>query len=342
MLCQEDQSFIKDISSKFVYFNDIIIFPIGIILNALTLLVFARKKLCNTSMGFYNQLIAMTNFSLMILGFINHHNTGFNLISDFTCISFAYSYRVILETSSWLNTFISIDRLIWVLYTNKSAFVKLKKCLHSATSVLFLALLLVNVPNLFFKLSSTQTIEYLIVNGSCENRTGVRIECTASSELVYWRDKIYFLSRNILPYFLSIGISSCLLFKLTMTKQKFCYAKALRAEYHFAKSAACLNLFFVVCLFPNVVVMSYMQLFGIEETVKGDTILDFVLLVSKYVAFYFNVFSFFVNYKFNSLFKRELINTIGSCVRLICLVCLRDRDELVERARSNKQFLNFK
>lgn len=269
----------------------------------------------------------------MLLAFINHHNSGLYLTSDFGCIAFSYAYRVVLELSSWLNAFISIDRLLWAFYINKLSFTKVKRFLYSATAGFILLLLVVNVPNLFLRLSSTERVEFFTANdGSCENRTRLsRAECSASPGWIYSRDLVYWLSRNVFPYLISIVISSFLLFKLIKAKKKFCYAKAQRAEYHFAKSAVCLNAFFVVCLLPNGAIESYMHLFGIREVGESNTMLDFALLISKYVALYYNAFSFFVNYMFNDLFRIELIRLIGGGVSF---VCLRDRDELVEKQRS--------
>ena len=317
----------NNLSIKFIYYNNLIAFPIGFALNFLSLLVFTRKKFKNSTAGFYNQAISIINILVLLLGFLTYHAIIYNndvyLKSDFSCVTMVYVVRITLQMSSWLNAIITFDRMFWILFQNKFLFMKTKKFMALLTFGFVGLLAVINSPNLFFRLVQVG-VPTSIVNDT-NNSTNLvvinyKVICSASKEFVYARDLIMLFSRNIVPYTLTILMNTYLIKRLIESKKKLFVKKQLKKEYNFAFAVVFLNVLFIVTLLPSGIVLILLNLTGYRNTVtlsvRTSAIVNFSNLLTQYFAMYYNAFAFFVNLKFNKLFKKEFFSLVKRFSRI--------------------------
>ena len=62
-----------DLNNKFLFYLSIIIFPLGIFFNIISILIFRRKKFSKNNLGFYNIFIAIVNNIILVLAIIIYH-----------------------------------------------------------------------------------------------------------------------------------------------------------------------------------------------------------------------------------------------------------------------------
>ena len=115
-------------------------------------------------------------------------------VSDFSCSSLTFASRVFTQMSIWINVGITFDRFFCVTFPNRFRFINNKKKLSWITLIVFLVLLLLNVPNLFYKINQNV--------------------CTSTSLVVFIRNLEIALFRTILPAVLHIVLSAVLINKL--------------------------------------------------------------------------------------------------------------------------------
>lgn len=117
----------NDASDRFTFYFSATVVPIGIVTNTLTACLFlANKNLNKTNMGFlYGLLSSVETVSLLIdfflLQFMPQVSKLFSLQlqSDFFCRATTFVFRVVTQSSFWLQTYISIDRYIYIRYPNR-------------------------------------------------------------------------------------------------------------------------------------------------------------------------------------------------------------------------------
>lgn len=103
---------------------------IGIIGNALNIVVYMRKRFKNISFSFYNKVLALVD--IIVLLHSSRHwaasmlDANIDTVAPFLCSSMEYLSVVATFTSLYLLMFISIDRLITIAYPNRFNVIKKK------------------------------------------------------------------------------------------------------------------------------------------------------------------------------------------------------------------------
>ena len=145
--------YLNQVLIQFIYYINLVMLPISLVFNFISIVVFNRKTFKANTMGFYYTAISIIDISLAISAFVYYFSVAINqdvsLISDFLCVLITYSNRITLQMSSWANVLITFDRLLCVTYRNKFAFMKKKKNLLLAFILLFLVLTMLDIPNFF-------------------------------------------------------------------------------------------------------------------------------------------------------------------------------------------------
>ena len=147
--------------TQLLYYTCTIVIPVGIALNILSSIVFMRKKFAKRTMGFYNIAISIFNILFAVFCMLNFNGLAngndLTLISDFSCIFLAFALRVFAQLSSWMNVFVTVDRIVSITYPNKYPLLQNKKRLSLLILIQFILLCIINAPNLLFIVQTFST-----------------------------------------------------------------------------------------------------------------------------------------------------------------------------------------
>ena len=309
----QDQTYLltlNDTKAKLIYYGCITVIPVGIALNILSSIVFMRKKFSKMTMGFYNIVISIVNIIFSIFGvlvfFGQSIGKDLSLISDFSCIFLSFAIRVFSQMSSWMNVFVTVDRMVSITYPNKYLLLKNKKKLSVLILIQFILLCILNAPNFFLKVQTYST------KNPITNDTITTKSCTSTELMVTVRDVITVLFRGVLPIILMISMNVFLIYKLIKEKSKFKRLNELKKEYQFAFSIFFMNLLYILLLLPFILTTIYLNVLQYSrqssQTLNTDLIKwQFIYGVAVTVVSYEFFFTFFVNILFNKMFKQELI-----------------------------------
>ena len=317
----DDQKFtiyMNDIRIKLLYYSNLTILPVGIILNTVSSFIFLRKKFSNTTMGFYNIIMALVNNALIILGMIAYFSQALGndylLISNFSCLFLSYNLRLFSQMSSWLNVFITVDRMVSITYPNKYPFLKNKTKLTLLILMMFALLGVLNIPNLFYK------VDTVISYNSATNKTTITKYCTSSELVVRARDTIILVFRMALPIILMVFMNIYLILKLLKVRGKFKSKRDLTKEYYFALSIFGMNVLYVISLTPNFVSVIYLNTIQYDQTAvvgtKKFAVAQFFFAVSVVISTYNIFLVFFVNLAFNKIFRLECLYLFNLLIRV--------------------------
>ena len=283
------------------------IFPVGFLLNTIIILVFMRKTFRSNSMGVCNIIISITNNIILIFNFgmyyTDSYGTNVLVMSDFFCVLFYYSTRVFSSFHSWLIVMFSFNRLTYLAYPFRFKFMRKKLFLCVASLVLFVINAILFLPNFYYSVKTSSIVS------NQTNATLIVKTCGSTAQIEALLDYIRMGSRIIIPVVLVILMDFYLIYKLEKTKSKVKSSTSSRKEYHFSKSIAALSIFFVVSLLPFLIILIFRNVFikQINSSYKLKSIIDIAGGVSIFIASYNYCFMFFVNLKFNRLFRDEVV-----------------------------------
>ena len=299
---------IKDITNYFSYIVSVILFPTGFSLNVLIIILMKRENFSEQSIKFYYTLIAVNNNLILAFNFVTFLSSSVNndavLWSNFSCAFFGSS-RIFTILSSWLNIALTFDRIIQTYYPYKYELIKRNKFKFLISICLFLASVLVSIPCFYFRIIETTSID------SLTSKTVITRSCTAPKTIVSIRDMITFLLRGIIPLFIILIMNSFLIYKLRRSKMYFLSNIELKKEYYFSCSIAVFNIFFIISLVPFV---GSLLMLNIVQNMPGVTPISRIYVIA---GFCYNIgimfttynfcFTFFINFKFNVLFREEFL-----------------------------------
>ena len=295
------------------YFN-LTVIPIGLVLNFISILVFARKEFKKTTIGFYNIIICLVNISSLIFLFIINYgeSIGKDILtsSSINCTAFSFLIRFLYLYPAWLQIVISIDRLICISCPLEYKDKKHKKiCISLILAILFLLVLLLNIPSMFTKLNVE--VELNITT----NKTTTIKYCALGRNLIFIRDLINFTLRLIVPIVLLAAFNSIILFKLVRLRKEFSnFNSFMVKEYKFTLSTLVLNVFYLISLVFNLILILLINTFQydfdyINGNIKFDKTNRFFYIGLSMLAYNY-ICNFIANIKTNVYFRKELINLL--------------------------------
>ena len=319
----QDQQLLSNFNEKtaqLLYYTCTYVIPVGIALNILSSIVFMRKKFSKTTMGFYNIAISIINIFFAIFTILSYigktYDKDLTLMSDFSCIFLAFALRVFAQMSSWMNVFVTVDRMISIAYPNKYSLLKCKKRLSLLIFIQFILLCLINAPNFLFKVQTFSSTDPLT------NDTITTKSCKSTETIAKVRDMIMATFKVALPIIIMAVLNIFLIYKLIKEKSKFKRLDELKKEYYFAFSIVFMNILYTILLLPAFSTLVYLTAFqyiqhpSIMQT-RNLIIWQFAYAVSLVIVSYEFFFSIFVNILFNKMFKKELFAFLLK--RLFCL-----------------------
>jgi len=302
-----DRQFVLRISTildQLIFYACVVGIDVYILGNIVNIIVCLRKSIRKEMISFYNIMISLWNILVLIFGFISFfpasiHTQDLILKSDFACATISYVIRVCVHMTSWLYVCLTIDKYLCVAFNNKLAFIfNDRKKLSFIMLGLFSVICLINVPNLFFRLS---------LNAKSN------LECMSTPLVFALRNLSAIFFRTVLPIILQIVFSSLLIYKLFKVRRSVVTNQSMVKEYKFARIILWLNLMIIITETPFLLMTVYISVFNVKPTVRldKDSSSDFALtmviyFVTQIFAMYMFGSLFFVNLFTNHLFRKEI------------------------------------
>jgi hypothetical protein len=308
------------------YYFTLFAIPVGIIGNVFTFLIFSRRALNqNTSMGFFNRFLSMSNIiTLCFIMFFMQSDLlfrfNFYTYSDSTCKFIIYTRRLIREASPTLEMLVCVDRFLVVIFPAKFALMRKNVNIFFVIIAILLVYSFLNIGNLFFEVRSEQ-FSILLSNKSVLNIT--EKSCHAqTTELELLSDIILIMLRSFLPLTVMFTLNAIIITKLH-TNNKFKTSKngessKSKKDFQFTKSVLQMNFVFMIFNIPTAIVYIikdayiYSSFTSDREIVHMKTLfLNLVWSISfDFASFYYVIFVF-LNYHFNKLFRKEVKLILG-------------------------------
>lgn len=288
-----------------------------------------------------SQTQSISDCNALILLFVHYFNVSISsdlsLKSNFSCAFIMYILRVSVHIPSWIQVLITYDRYISVVYPNRFHFIKEKRKLAVIIICIILVLMLFNSANLWFSIVETSsskniTTNYVSGNTSWTNisiLTSVSRSCTSNKGLFLYRDIVGAVFRSVFP-FIFMFVGNCLLIRAFLSSKKrskshnlkqptalatgtLISLTTIRKEHQFAVTIFVLNIFFIIIYSPLAVTIVLSGIYYYDPSLASPTWIagnTLAFNISVYIGLLNNILPFFVNLKFNKLFRKEFINML--------------------------------
>jgi len=305
---------INEILTQFIFYSCVLGLDGLILCNILNILICLRKRIRQEMMGFYNVVISTWNILPLTFGFVfffpsSIHAQDILLVSDFFCATLNYTLRVCVQMTAWLHVFLSIDRYLCVAFHQKLNFLlKSKTKLSLVFLGLFAFICVINVPNLFFRLS--------ITNSSLTSSS--YIQCDSTPLINQIRNTVISIFRIVLPLVLQVIFSILLIYKFFKVRRSVAPNQLIDKEYRFVRIILWLNLMFIITETPLLITTLYFTLKKEIPSYPIDANASYSIAIMTLVYYVTLVFSlylfgsiFFVNLFTNNMFKTEIRRIIA-------------------------------
>jgi len=305
----------NEFSSKFIFYSCSIGSTCLFFGNIFNIIICLRKKLRKEMMGFYNLSISFWNIIVIILGVAFYLPPTMNfkdlqLISDFSCATLNFFFRISVQMSAWLHVFLSLDRYLCVAFNQKLAFfLNDRRKLSFVFLGLFGFICLINVPNLFFRLSLADS----------SSTSTPKVQCDSTPLINQIRNIVISVFRIVLPLVLQILFSTLLIYKLFKVRRSVMMNQSMEKEYRFARVILWLNLMYIITETPLLLTTFYFSLLGeiptypiAAKTSNTLVIMTVVYNASVLLSVYLFGSLFFVNIFTNKIFQNEIKILFGT------------------------------
>ena len=296
-----------------LFYSSLTLLPFGLVSNLFSIVIFTRKRFNKGTMGFYYTSISIVNAIEITIGFFIFYTQSLHqdvlLYSDLSCKLFLYSLFLFIEMSTWLNLFVTADRMITIAYPNRFKILTNKPKLLKLFLALFLILAIFNIPNLFFQVDVSSSFNPLT------NQTSTIKHCTSSPLVMRARDFVVLTFRYIVPIFLTSIMNTFLIYKVFKIKNRIraltSVRNSIKRDYNFAVSVIALNIVFLVSLIPSCIGRIVLNMVRYEETslilTKEVALARLFSSIGMTITTMDFCFDLLVNLAFNKIFKEEFL-----------------------------------
>ena len=295
---QKFSDFINNMIHQFGIYFTLIFTIIGILLNVLSIVILRRKVLRNTTMGFYNLVLAIINCFLMvnfILSLPNQFVTTSLLWNQIYCSFISFFSRVFCDLSSWVNVMFSFDRMITISFPRKFKIFRNKIFLISTILILTLIMGCVNFQS--FEYFVNISYDYNNQSNFSTSNGSVVYVCTSNLVVIVSLNVIDALVRVTIPFILTIILDGILIYHLTSVKRE----RWMKRDEKFARSVIALNVLFLVTNMPYMISLVYLNiLIFIQKVALTSRSYLITLLIMNFSAgnFFQNLNNHFKNINF--------------------------------------------
>ena len=308
--------------------------PFGMVLNLINIFIYLRPNLNKTNMGFFYSILSIVNFLILIVYFFfmdsyRTMNYDLNTYSDISCIMITFIKRTLRSVPTWIETLITFDRFLLVLYPNRFNFMKNKINLSIIMFIMIIFLCIANSSNFFYYLSYSYKNKTYIdnnLNKTVYNGTYlVSISCTASKTVNLMGDLSAPTIKTFIPGII-MGILSFMIVKKVRRSRKeikriqsYNSNDASSKERQFTVSILCINSVFLTLNLPIFIITLIKQIYDNAFNYQDPyikTIILSIYLITFDIANLYHSFMFFIFLIFNKLFLKEII-LLTNCWRNI-------------------------
>jgi hypothetical protein len=290
-----------------------ILCPLGILLGIVCLLIYCRKSLNKTNMGFLYFWQSMADIFLLsatlFLGqSMEIFGVYFTVQAQFFCKFFGLMSRFVAHISSWMTVYICFDRFMFVYFPTKSKFMTNK--INSSLMILgmFCCIALINTPALNNNLEIRMSL-------NSNNQTSIQRVCSTTVTISNVMRFITSLMRTILPVTI-IAILNVLIIK-KLKKRRVIVTSALKTtnrEQKFTKIVIGMNLLFLTFNLPLTIGNIFgaiLSIFNITASGRMNAIINFYQTIAFNFAFLNQSLFFFILFIFNRVFRNEVLSFLS-------------------------------
>jgi hypothetical protein len=313
---------------------------IGVFLNALTFLIFLRKRLNKTTMGFFYRAIC----AFLIIFHLNQVIRQSSILARndiqmtiVGCKLSLYLTRTTFQMDSWLHVIMSIDRLIAIKYPNKFLFLTNRKFLLAIVLGLAIFLTFLNMGNAFLELRVTTTTQ-----ASTNTTTTTRV-CTGTNLVLFVSDGISTMSRTVVPFFLMLLLDSCLVCTVFASRKKVNQTAQSRKEYQFAFSVLMFNFIFLILLLPIGLTLT-IRIFVQASIIVGPSLalMNYLFSLTATIGAVYMASIFFITFFVNKLFREEFLLILKLITRSGSSNSIGNTSSLNKRSKATTHSINNK
>ena len=227
----------SNLAYHFKYHFLFVLTPIGLITNLICIIVFTRRNLNKTNMGFYCMCIAISNMiTLLFYMFVTQSKfvLGIELetSSDIACKVIMLLRRTIRELSPAIESLLTIDRFLVVFYPNRFKWINKRRTILIAICAVYFFLVLVSIGNML----------YFVANNSSSLSKKI---CTSSKWIVLSSDIISTVMRTFLPCSIMFIFNSLMIYRLFKSRTFFAsHNRNLNREHEFTVTVMFINFSF--------------------------------------------------------------------------------------------------
>ena len=295
-----------DINNNFLIASS----AIGIPSNLFSIFIFARLINTKTNMGFLYVWQTVIDFLLLTLNLFVFRSQvifGKSLSSqgEFACRFIQILRRFFTTSSSWIPVMITFDRFIFVCYGNNQRlkFMKRKRTLTGFILVVFVLIIIFNIPSLFY---------YISLTGSC----------TSSALLDIIADTINIVLRTFLPFGVMLILNVIMIRKIfDASRTTFKQNRLSKKESHFTVAVMAYDVYFFVLNFPLCIYYIFYDVNNFKGAVKANDLVftasyNVASAISGSLSLCVQTLSILNYFGFNSLYRQEVFNVFR---KIFCL-----------------------
>ena len=296
------------LSGQIAYYYLVISAPIGIPINLLSIVIFWRLMRNKNNMGFLGICQSIVDLTLLICFLVLIKSSPLIFTpslasrSSASCAFLTYLRRFLIHASSWIPVLITFDRFTFIVYGHGSRFhfMKSKPKLIAIILVIFTIIAVVDVPNLFYYVSSEV--------------------CTADYGMIILSDLISITFRTYIPFALMLIFNVSVVRRILKNNRNIVKRNVLCGkEYQFTLAVISYDVYFIAINFPvsvyYVVKDGFLDQFASNPLLAAYFNLVDSILVS--FAYYEQTYSIFIYLAFNKLYRQEFFHIVRKIFSVI-------------------------
>lgn len=297
----------SNLNDTIIIISSFVLIPIGIVLNLSQMLILLRKRFLLSIMAMYYQIISFYNILILLVTWFHFMSksdlTEIDFITDIGCKLLSFFFRLAYQICSWLNVLVTLDRLIFIVFSTKFKFWRSKKnilILFFSSHIIFF---LVNIPNFYFNSISRTT--------NISNQTFMTKICSSSFEMFILRSVTSQVTGVYVPIALMIILNEILIYKVVQSRQNFKQKSQMGKDTNFAYTLIGSNIAFLILMSPFSVYTAILSTYVNEdEVVLRPTLNAYLSLFDTSTRSIYCInysMSFIIQIICNKLFRKELI-----------------------------------
>lgn len=313
---------LNNITNRIDFYYSAIVIPIGVVLNMAAIYIFSKSS----SVARKNTIINLLYIGLSVYDIIALFNSilfaqllpslGIYLVnySLATCIGLNWWRKIVVQAPSWVQTIITFERFLSVVYPNRFDIFKSKRNVVLILISVFFSLTLVNMGQAWYytaMVTQNQTLftKYgdKITQQTVSDLSNV---CANSDAVSLLTDIINVLFRFMIPFSIMIVLNLLLSKHLYESKKRTAARnRSFRQEINYTFTVIGFNVLFFVLNLPWAVyyILNYIQNSGIVifQAYLDDSIIGLINAFAFSIFYLNNLSSFFLNIMFNTLFRKQ-------------------------------------